>query len=139
MGRSGICHHLSNMDCRSRQSKHCYHHYHPHHHHRRHHHVGRVINIPLTEASDSPKIAAWHMVPTEVTNFTFFLSLIFTFSRALSRAFSRAANQQCSIYMGWLILGDTRTGLTSIRWTSLDRIIAWKRSLDGVKLDRIIG
>jgi len=25
----------------------------------------KVINIPLTEASDSPKIAAWHMVPTE--------------------------------------------------------------------------
>ena len=29
----------------------------------------RVINIPLTDASDSPKIAAWHMTPTEVTLF----------------------------------------------------------------------
>ena len=28
--------------------------------------VLRVVDIPLTEASDSPKIAAWHMTPTEV-------------------------------------------------------------------------
>ena len=37
---------------------------------------GRVINIPLTEASDSPKIAAWHMVPTEVTTFHPFYHLL---------------------------------------------------------------
>ena len=28
--------------------------------------VLRVVDIPLTEASDSQKIAAWHMTPTEV-------------------------------------------------------------------------
>ena len=98
--------------------------------------LGRVINIPLTEASDSPKIAAWHMVPAEVKTFHPFCHL---FSTAVTRVFSRAANRQCSIYMGWLTLGGTRTGLTSIRWTSLQRIIRWIGSFDGVNLDGIIG
>ena len=91
----------------------------------------RVVDIPLTEASDSPKIAAWHMTPTEVRR-----HLLYKHSQVICMYVDeiqqeRKSNQRCKLYSifcrkkpadllcciftGWLTLGDIRTESISTR------------------------
>ena len=86
--------------------------------------VLRVVDIPLTEASDSPKIAAWHMTPTEVRR-----HLLYNHTQVIqqemksdqrSKHYSIFCRKKpldllCCISMGWLTLGDIRTESISTR------------------------
>ena len=84
----------------------------------------RVVDIPLTEASDSPKIAAWHMTPTEVRR-----HLLYKHSQVIQQEMKsdqrcklysifcrkKPVHLLCCIFTGWLTLGDIRTESISTR------------------------
>ena len=87
--------------------------------------VLRVVDIPLTEASDSPKIAAWHMTPTEVRR-----HLLYNHTQVIQQEMKsdqrcklysifcrkKPLDLLCCIFTGWLTLGDIRTESIFIRF-----------------------
>ena len=110
--------------------------------------VLRVVDIPLTEASDSPKIAAWHMTPTEVRR-----HLLYNHSQVIQQEMKsdqrcklysifcrkKPADLLCCIFTGWLTLGDIRTESIStrlgtdsntIRYRFMILMFWWKDLLD---------